>query len=74
LLRPPAGTVIFPRVTIGNTGKFVELLSEKYETEVVPGRFFEMPDHFRLGIGGDTEMLRAALERISSALDVFARK
>ena len=48
LLRPPAGTVIFPRVTTGNTGKFIELLREKYEVEVVPGRFFEMPDHFRL--------------------------
>jgi aspartate/methionine/tyrosine aminotransferase len=74
LVRPPAGTVIFPRVTTGNTGKFIELLREKCETEVVPGRFFEMPDHFRLGIGGDTEMLRAGLERLSSALDEFARK
>src|SRR5579863_9018509 len=67
LLRPPAGTVIFPRVTTGNTEKFIQLLREKYETEVVPGRFFEMPEYFRLGIGGDTEMLRAALERMSSA-------
>lgn len=74
LLRPPAGTVIFPRVTTGNTGKFIELLREKYETEVVPGHFFEMPDHFRVGIGGDTEMLRVGLERMSSALDEFARK
>jgi aspartate/methionine/tyrosine aminotransferase len=74
LLRPSAGTVIFPRVTTGNTGKFIELLREKYEVEVVPGYFFEMPDHFRVGIGGDTEMLRAGLERMSSALDEFARK
>jgi len=66
--------VIFPRVTAGNTEKFIQLLREKYETEVVPGRFFEMPEYFRLGIGGDTEMLRAALERMSSALDEFARK
>jgi aspartate/methionine/tyrosine aminotransferase len=74
LLRPPAGTVIFPRVTTGNTEKFIQLLREKYETEVVPGCFFEMPDHFRVGIGGDTAMLRAGLERMSSALDEFARK
>jgi hypothetical protein len=33
-----------------------------------------MPDHFRIGIGGDTEMTRTGLERISSALDEFARK
>jgi aspartate/methionine/tyrosine aminotransferase len=73
LLRPAAGTVIFPRLAKGNTEKFIQLLREKYETEVVPGRFFEMPDHFRLGIGGDTETLRAGLERLSSALDEFAR-
>jgi aspartate/methionine/tyrosine aminotransferase len=66
--------VIFPRVTTGNTEKFIQLLREKYETEVVPGRFFEMPDHFRLGIGGETETLRAGLERMSSALDEFPRK
>jgi aspartate/methionine/tyrosine aminotransferase len=74
LLRPPAGTVIFPRLAKGNTEKFIQLLREKYETEVVPGRFFEMPEHFRLGIGGDTEILRAGLERVASALDEFARK
>jgi aspartate/methionine/tyrosine aminotransferase len=66
--------VIFPRVTTGNTEEFIQLLREKYETEVVPGRFFEMPDHFRLGIGGETEILRAGLDRLSSALDEFARK
>lgn len=74
LLRPPAGTVIFPRLRKGNTEKFIQLLRDKYETGVVPGRFFEMPDHFRLGIGGETDMLRAGLERLSSALDEFARK
>lgn len=74
LLRPPAGTVIFPRLMRGNTEEFIKLLRDKYETEVVPGRFFEMPAHFRLGIGGDTEMLRAGLERLSAALDDFAKK
>jgi hypothetical protein len=49
------------------------LLREKYETTVVPGSFFEMPRHFRIGIGGDTVNLRAGLERLSSALDEFAK-
>ncbi len=57
LVRPPAGTVIFPRLRRGSAEEFVRLLREKYETSVVPGRFFEMPDHFRLGIGGDSEQL-----------------
>lgn len=72
--RPPAGTVVFPRLAKGRTEEFIKLLREKYETEVVPGRFFEMPDNFRLGIGGDTQMLREALGRMSSALDEFAKK
>ena len=71
--RPPAGTVVFPRLTRGNPEAFFQLLREKYETTVVPGEFFEMPNHFRIGIGGDTVMLRAGLERLSSALDAFAK-
>jgi hypothetical protein len=46
-------------------------LRENYETSVVPGKFFEMPRHFRLGIGGETEELRAGLERLGAALDEF---
>jgi|SRR5579862_3319861 len=71
--RPPAGTVFFPRLTRGNPEAFLKLLREKYETTVVPGTFFEMPQHFRIGIGGETAGLRAGLERLSTALDEFAK-
>jgi len=67
--RPPAGTVVFPRLTHGDPQAFLHVLREKYETSVVPGEFFEMPRHFRIGIGGDTTSLRAGLERLGSALD-----
>jgi len=46
-------------------------LREKYETSVVPGEFFEAPQHFRLGIGGETANLRAGLERLEAALNEF---
>jgi aspartate/methionine/tyrosine aminotransferase len=69
---PAWGTVIFPRLTNGEPAKFFQKLREEYETSVVPGEFFEMPKHFRLGIGGDTEMLRGGLERLGAALDDFA--
>ena len=36
--RPPAGTVVFPRLTRGNPEEFFKLLREKYETSVVPGK------------------------------------
>jgi hypothetical protein len=72
--RPPAGTVVFPRLPHGpDPEAFFRLLLEKYETSVVPGSFFEMPRHFRIGIGGDTTVLRAGLERLGSALDEFAK-
>jgi aspartate/methionine/tyrosine aminotransferase len=70
--RPPAGTVFFPRLIRGNPEVFLKLLREKYETTVVPGAFFEMPQHFRIGIGGETQGLRAGLERLGMALDDFA--
>jgi aspartate/methionine/tyrosine aminotransferase len=72
--RPLAGTVVFPRVIEGKAEAFVDLLRRKYETTVVPGKFFEMAQHFRIGIGGETEGLRAGLERLSDALDEFARR
>ena len=72
--RPPGGTVVFPRLVQGDTEMFVKLLREKYETTVVPGRFFEMPQHFRVGIGGDTGDVRGGLERLSAALDRFGRR
>jgi hypothetical protein len=33
-----------------------------------------MPQHFRIGIGGETAGLRAGLERLSAALDAFAKQ
>ncbi|HEY1583093.1 MAG TPA: pyridoxal phosphate-dependent aminotransferase [Chthoniobacterales bacterium] len=71
-VRPPAGTVVFPRLRKGDAASFFRLLREKYETSVVPGDFFEMPQHFRLGIGGEMENVRGGLERLGAALDQFA--
>ena len=70
--RPSAGTVVFPRLPKGDPDGFFKLLREKYETSVVPGTFFEMPRHFRLGIGGDSANLQTGLERLGVALDEFA--
>jgi aspartate/methionine/tyrosine aminotransferase len=66
------GTVIFPKLRHGSVTEFSKLLRTKYETSVVPGHFFEMPEHFRVGIGGDPEMTTKGLEQLSKALDEFA--
>ncbi len=75
VVRPAAGTIVFPRLAYRDadeTERFVSLLRERYETSVVPGRFFEEPRHFRLGIGGASAMVEQGLERLGRALDDFA--
>ncbi len=71
--RPSAGSVFFPRLAHGDPDVFFKLLREIYETSVVPGAFFEAPRHFRIGIGGETAMLRAGLERLDAALEEFGK-
>ncbi len=67
--QPEFGTIVCPRLLTGSVEKLDRLLREKYETGVVPGAFFYMPQYFRVGIGGDPEMTRAGLERLALALD-----
>jgi aspartate/methionine/tyrosine aminotransferase len=49
----------------------VKILREKFETSVVPGEFFEQPQHLRIGFCGTTETVRGGLERMSAALETF---
>lgn len=67
------GTTIFPRLKTGNAAELVTRLREEFETSVVPGEFFEAPQHFRIGLCGTTESLRRGLERIGAALNALAR-
>ncbi len=71
---PEAGTIVFPLLRTSHADAFCQFLFEEYETGVVPGRFFEAPQHFRIGVGGDTAMVQEGLQRLSAALDEFARR
>ena len=65
------GTTSFMRLSRSrgsNADVFLERLRAQFETSAVPGRFFEMPDHFRIGMGVDTEMFAEGLNRVSRAL------
>jgi aspartate/methionine/tyrosine aminotransferase len=68
-IRPPFGSIMFPRVRREDADRLCQVLRKKYETSVVPGSFFEMPAHFRVGLGGDSETLAAGLDRLGQALD-----
>jgi aspartate/methionine/tyrosine aminotransferase len=62
------GTTVFPRLVDGDGDRFASLLQEKFETSVVPGRFFGRPEYIRIGLGGDIAATRAGFARIAEAL------
>ena len=64
-----AGTVTFPRLRSGRVTELCEILRRKYDTTVVPGHFFERPDHIRIGIGRDPVETTEGLRRLGLALD-----
>jgi hypothetical protein len=66
--RTAFGTTAFLRLHGENVDTFLARLRADYETTAVPGRFFEMPDHFRIGLGVNTEMFGEGLRRIGLAL------
>jgi len=68
VVRPLGGTIIFPRVPGGDGDAFCKLLREKYTTSAVPGRFFELPERIRIGIGNATAEVGEGLRRVSRAL------
>ena len=62
------GTTSFVQLLNHNPDDFLHKLRAEFDTSVVPGRFFEMPDHFRIGMGVNTEMFAEGLNRISCAI------
>jgi aspartate/methionine/tyrosine aminotransferase len=67
------GTTVFPKLLSGPVDSFCELLRSKYDGTVAPGSFFEMPEYFRIGIGGEPAHVAASLDRLGAALDEFRK-
>jgi aspartate/methionine/tyrosine aminotransferase len=67
-VNPGIGTVVFPKLTTGNVDRLCDILMKEYSTTIAPGRFFGMPDHFRIGIGIRTDLLQQGLENLGKAL------
>jgi aspartate/methionine/tyrosine aminotransferase len=66
--RPPGGTIVFAKAPSGDADAFSTMLYKRYETSVVPGRFFEMPDRIRIGIGNESDEIQEGLWRLSTAM------
>ena len=68
-MRAEHGITVFPRWRGGDADRLHALLRAKFDTSIVPGRWFGMSDRFRLGLGGDADMLKEGLARLGLALD-----
>jgi aspartate/methionine/tyrosine aminotransferase len=62
------GSTAILRLERDNVDDFLTRLRTDYETSAVPGRFFGLPNHFRIGMGVDNEMFGEGLQRIAQAL------
>jgi aspartate/methionine/tyrosine aminotransferase len=69
VVRTKFGTTSFPSLRNGDGDKLSALLLAKYDTAVVPGRFFESPQHIRVGMCCEPEMFATGIERFGRALD-----
>ena len=67
-----SGITCFPRLLRGDVDRLDTLLRADYDTSIVPGRFFGLADHFRIGVGSPTPIVEAGLERLGAALDRLA--
>jgi aspartate/methionine/tyrosine aminotransferase len=74
VVRTDSGTTSFPRLRNGDVENLCALLLEKYDTAVVPGDFFESPQHVRIGMCCEPEIFTAGIERLSRALDQLRLK
>jgi len=66
--RTEFGTMAALRLARGSVNDFLTRLRVEYDTSAVPGHFFGLPNHFRIGMGVDSEMFREGLQRIGQAL------
>lgn len=65
-------SIAFPRFRLPagrDAGAFCERLFDAERVAVAPGSFFGLPAHFRVSLGGSTEVLREGLARLSRALE-----
>jgi aspartate/methionine/tyrosine aminotransferase len=62
------GTTAFLRLASIKADEFLDRLRSQRETSAVPGRFFGMPECFRVGMGVNHEMFTEGLRRVAESL------
>jgi aspartate/methionine/tyrosine aminotransferase len=65
---PPRSITLFPRLKRHADSELLHDLLRRFETSIVPGKYFESPRHFRLGFAVKTEDVAAGLRHLAQAL------
>ena len=65
---PARSMTVFPRLRNHPDSERLHDRLRDFETSIVPGRFFEFPDHFRLGFAVKTADVEAGLAHLSNVL------
>jgi hypothetical protein len=71
-VRTRFGTTSFVRLLDGSAEEFLATLRGRFETSAAPGKFFGMPEYFRIGMGVNTDMFGEGLRRMAAALHTCA--
>jgi len=72
---PPGGNVLFARLPEGiDSDRFARHVLRRYDTLIVPGRFFESPRFVRLSFGCAPAALAHGLRSLSRTLDDLGAK
>ena len=69
VVRSELGTTSFSQLMRGDVDELYEVLTQKYDAAVVPGKFFESPQHFRIGMCADPAAFATGVECLGKALD-----
>lgn len=69
---PEFGIIAFPKLSgIDDTLSFARFLAEEESVDVVPGEYFGLAGHIRVGCGVPPETLREALTRLKRGLETW---
>ena len=69
---PRFGLAAFPRIEgVDDTLALARYLAREFGVDVVPGEFFGLRGHVRVGFGVPEETLREGLERLTRGIEAF---
>jgi aspartate/methionine/tyrosine aminotransferase len=72
---PEFGIIAFPRVEgVDDTIALSEYLAREHRVDVVPGEFFGLPGHVRIGCGAPAATLEEGLARLERGIEAFRRR